>query len=412
MILLKKSRSLLALGCLASILLGGCIIADPPGANGGTGEPAGPEVGFPYITQLSPTTRLQGAAASPSEGVLALLLQEGADAYLHTIDMDSGALLAEESGKSLFPSTSSRFDKILFKGNTGVKLITRSGTYICDDLPVWVADGSRVIKDLEVVKNGYAILALDSDLQRQVTAVIDGSEAWTHFVREPLDGGWIFEAHGGSETVQTIFDNYLAVYGPGFAGLTVLDAQTGAVAWEYHLPREDYVITIAESASGLWVSGIIDSHESVVALIDRDGKVKNRITVAGIAARIAAIGPASEDKCWFMAGPVGLGGLNQVYLWDGQSEPVLVLEEVDFRLTLFSEGEREQAVFFLPRHDHYYVLTSDGASRRGDMPISSIERDTAELLHIEPERMLVATRERKSAGDRLQIRNILLREDN
>lgn len=369
--------------------------------------PSKVEVGFPYVTQLSPATRLQGAAASPSEGLLALLLEEGTAAFLHTIDMDSGALLTDEVGKSIFKAI--RFNKVLFKSDAGVKLITQSGSYSFSDLPTWVTDGSRPLFDVELLANGYALLGLSNGSQRQVTAIIDGRQAWVHTVQKS-EGGWIFESHGGKETLQKVFDNYIAVYGPGHAGLTVLDAKTGTVAWEYHLPKEDYVISVSESASGLWVSGTTDSHESILAFIDQDGKVKRQIAMPGIAGRIAAFGPVTENKCWFMCGLVGEGGPNQVYLWEGQADPVMVLEEVSFRPTLFPESERDQAIFFSDFHDQYFILSADGDTRSEDMPISSIERNTADLLYVAPDRILVATRELKPVGDTLHIRSISLED--
>lgn len=358
--------------------------------------------------QLPQLGSLWGAVSPDNGETLQVLLGDASASrqlVLRTIDLNSGTQQKEEKGKSLLSRRV--LDKILFQGAEGLQLITPAGSTTITGLPPWVQDKNRPLLDLELLETGYAILAPSEGLERQVTTIIKGQEAWAHTLPVSADRGWIFESLGGRETVQKVFDKFLAVYGTGIAGLTVLGAETGKIAWEYHIPREDYILSVSESASGLWVCGTADGRESMVALIGKDGKVKYQATIADVACRIAPIGPERENRCWLMAG-AGMGGVNQIYLWDGQGIPEQVLENITFREIVFPCAESERAIFFSRLHDQYHILSADGTIMTADIPIPDKEKSGLILLHVSDEQLLIATREAKSSGDTLYLHKIPL----
>lgn len=327
---------------------------------------------------------------------------------LRSIDLQSGVLLVEEKGRSLLNRRI--LDKILFLGNDSVYLITPASNIVLADMSVLQGTSSRLL-DLELIQHGYNSYAVLRNCalgtgQRQVAAISSGQQAWTRTMKAS-EGGWVFESLGGRETLQQVFDQYLAIYGPGIAGLTILDAATGTIAWEYHIPKEDYILAVTESAMGLWVCGTVDGHESVVALIGRDGEVKCEAPVAEIACNIAPIGLASDSRCWFMSG-AGKGGPNRVYFWDGHTAPQLVLSDIAFRKAVAHSAEGEK-IFFLSRfNDQYHVLSADGTVSTNELPIPDRQKNGVELLHITDTQFLVAAREARPSGDIIYIHRIIL----
>lgn len=213
-------------------------------------------------------------------------------------------------------------DAILHTEAGEIHLETEGGPLVLVNLPQ--AEGW-----LHCLQREDGLVLLGYDLEGRFITYLDelGETRWTF---RPERRGpreiYVLETYGSRERLIDLGNGLLGAYGPSIRGLLALDAQTGQLVWEYHIPIEDHICSVAVSDDGIWVGGLSYDYGGVVALLAPDGTVLRELEHS---APVVAIGALSEKACWFMAG-WGPEGENRVYLLENDRLAQEVLGGIEF----------------------------------------------------------------------------------
>ncbi len=254
---------------------------------------------FGYFDRQEPKAVFARAILDPATGGI---LQKGALNRVASYCFWPQVILHEEAGE--------------------LRLETERGTLMSPQLPV--AQGWF---DCLQREDGVVLLGYDQE-GRFITYLDEqGESRWTY---RPAPRGpkeiFVLEAFGSRERLTDLGNGLLGAYGLSIRGLIALDADTGQLVWDYHIPIEDRICSVDLSDDGIWVGGLSYDYGGVVALLAADGTVIRELEHP---APVVAVGALDEKACWFMAG-WGPDGDNRVYLLENDRLAQEVLDEIEF----------------------------------------------------------------------------------
>lgn len=313
----------LVLTCLATACVEETPLPAPIGEKGRTGEK---QVSVAWVHDFNPDVLhfeqvLVNHPLGPMFGYWSNSGQESV--YVRTVlDAKTGNVIHKGGTQLAIPSSSSP-NAILYIEGGETLLDNNEGMMI--ELPqLPVAHGWLDILQHE---GGVALFGYDQSGRFITYLNRVGESLWSYRPPRRLpENSFVFEAFGSRDTIVNLGNGLLGVYGTNVCGLIAIDSNTGQVAWEYHLPKEDRISTAAAGDDGIWIGGLGDDNTGVVALLGADGSVLREIEHP---APVVAIGALEDQACWFMAG-WGPDGRNKVYLLEQDHLAVEVLGDIEF----------------------------------------------------------------------------------